>query len=46
LVGWGTTRIARARLGRRVFGLELEPRSGEILLRRAEAEGLAVVRAN
>lgn len=43
--GSGTTLIAAARLGQRSFLCELEPKFAEIVLRRAEAEGLAVERA-
>jgi DNA modification methylase len=42
--GSGTTLIAAQRLGRRSYLMELEPRYCEIILRRAEAEHLAVER--
>lgn len=41
-LGSGTTLVAAHRAGRRCFGLELEPRYCEVILRRAEAEGLSV----
>jgi adenine-specific DNA methylase len=39
-LGSGTTLIAAHRLGRRCFGCEIEPRYADVILRRAEAEGL------
>lgn len=39
-LGSGTTLIAAHRLGRRCYGCELEPRYCDVILRRAEAEGL------
>lgn len=42
--GTGTTIIASHRLGRRCYGLELEPKFGDIILKRCEAEGLVCVR--
>lgn len=44
-LGSGTTLIAAHRLNRRCFGCEIEPKYCEVVLRRAEAEGLAVERA-
>jgi len=44
-LGSGTTLIAAQRLGRRCFGVEIEPHYCEVVLRRAEAEGLTVERA-
>jgi DNA modification methylase len=44
-LGSGTTIIAAHRTGRRCYGLEIEPRYGEVILRRCEAEGLTVERA-
>lgn len=41
-LGSGTTLIAAHRAGRRCFGLEIEPRYGDVILARAEAEGLLV----
>jgi DNA modification methylase len=41
-LGSGTTLIAAHRLGRRCFGMEIGPRYCEVVLRRCEAEGLAV----
>jgi site-specific DNA-methyltransferase (adenine-specific) len=41
-LGSGTTLIAAHRLNRRCFGVEIEPRYCEVILRRAEAEGLSV----
>jgi DNA modification methylase len=41
-LGSGTTLVAAHRLGRRCYGCELEPRYADVILRRAEAEGLAV----
>ena len=43
-LGSGTTLIASHRMSRRCFGMELEPSYCDVILRRAEAEGLAVVR--
>jgi DNA modification methylase len=40
-LGSGTTIIAAHRLGRCCYGLELKPRYCDVILRRAEAEGLA-----
>jgi DNA modification methylase len=39
-LGSGTTLVAAHRLGRRCFGCEIEPRYADVILRRAEAEGL------
>lgn len=39
-LGSGTTLIAAHRTGRRCYGLETEPRYADVILRRAEAEGL------
>jgi site-specific DNA-methyltransferase (adenine-specific) len=41
-LGSGTTLIAAHRTGRRCYGMELEPRYADVILRRAEAEGLTV----
>jgi site-specific DNA-methyltransferase (adenine-specific) len=41
-VGSGTSMIAAHRTGRRCFGIELDPKYCEVILRRAEAESLAV----
>lgn len=38
--GTGTTMIGGARLGRKVYNCEIVPRSADVILRRAEAEGL------
>ena len=43
-LGSGTTLIAAHRTGRRCFGLDIEPRYVEVILRRAEAEGLSVAK--
>ena len=43
-LGSGTTLIAAHRLGRRCFGCEIEPRFADIVLKRAEAEGLVCER--
>jgi DNA modification methylase len=40
--GSGTTLIAAHRMGRRAYLCEIEPKYAEIILRRAEAEGLSV----
>lgn len=39
-LGSGTTLIAAHRLGRVCYGCEIEPRYGDVILKRAEAEGL------
>lgn len=39
-LGSGTTLIAAHRLGRRCYGCEIEPKFADIIVRRAEAEGL------
>lgn len=39
-MGSGTTLVAAHRLGRKCFGLEIEPRFCDVILRRAEAEGM------
>jgi DNA modification methylase len=44
-LGSGTTPIAAHRTGRRCYGVEIEPRYADVILRRAEAEGLTVERA-
>jgi DNA modification methylase len=44
-LGSGTTLIAAHRTGRRCYGVEIEPRYADVILRRAEAEGLTVERA-
>lgn len=43
-LGSGTTLIAAHRLGRRCYGMEIEPRYADVILRRAEAENLKVKR--
>lgn len=40
--GTGTTLVAAHRLGRVCHGCEIEPRYGDVILARAEAEGLSV----
>jgi DNA modification methylase len=42
--GTGTTLIAAHRTGRRCYGCEISPRYADVILRRAEAEGLTVER--
>ena len=44
-LGSGTTLIAAHRTGRRCYGMEIAPRYADVILRRAEAEGLTVERA-
>lgn len=44
-LGSGTTLIAAHRTGRRCYGCEISPRYSDVVLRRAEAEGLTVERA-
>ena len=44
-LGSGTTLIAAHRTGRRCYGMEISPRYADVILRRAEAEGLTVERA-
>lgn len=44
-LGSGPSLIAAHRTGRRCYGCEIEPRYGDVILRRAEAEGLTVERA-
>jgi DNA modification methylase len=44
-IGSGTTLIAAHRTGRRCYGCEISPRYADVILRRAEAEGLTVERA-
>lgn len=39
-MGSGTTLIAAHRLNRRCYGMEIEPKYGDVILKRAEAEGL------
>jgi site-specific DNA-methyltransferase (adenine-specific) len=39
-LGSGTTLIAAHRTGRRCYGMEIAPRYADVILRRAEAEGL------
>lgn len=41
-IGSGTTLIAAHRLGRVCYGCEIEPKYADVILRRAEAEGLTV----
>jgi DNA modification methylase len=43
-LGSGTTLIAAHRLGRVCYGCELEPKYCDVILRRAEAEGLTCVK--
>ena len=43
-LGSGTTLIAAHRLGRRCYGMEISPRYCDVILKRAEAEGLTVER--
>ena len=43
-LGSGTTLIAAHRTGRRCYGCELAPKYADVILRRAEAEGLTVER--
>lgn len=45
-LGSGTTLIAAHRTGRRCYGCEISPRYADVILRRAEAEGLTVERAD
>jgi hypothetical protein len=45
-LGSGTTLIAAHRLGRRCYGCEIEPRYADVILKRAEAEGLAVEKSD
>lgn len=44
-LGSGTTLVAAHRLGRTCYGCELEPKYADVILRRAEAEGLTCERA-
>jgi DNA modification methylase len=44
-LGSGTTLIAAHRLNRTCYGCELEPRYADVILRRSEAEGLTVEKA-
>lgn len=44
--GSGTTLIAAHRLGKRVYLCEISPRYADVILRRAEAEGLECVKAD
>lgn len=43
-LGSGTTLVAAHRLGRTCYGCELEPKYADVILKRAEAEGLTVER--
>ncbi len=45
-LGSGTTLIAAHRTGRRCYGCEISPKYADVILRRAEAEGLTVERAD
>ena len=45
-LGSGTTLIAAHRLARRCFGIEIEPKYCDVILKRATAEGLTVEKAN
>lgn len=42
-LGSGTTLIAAHRTGRVCYGIEIEPRYSDVVLRRAEAEGIAPI---
>ena len=44
-LGSGTTLVASHRLGRVCYGCELEPRYADVVLCRAEAEGLTCEKA-
>jgi DNA modification methylase len=44
-LGSGTTLIAAHRVGRVCYGCEIEPRYADVILKRAEAEGLECARA-
>jgi hypothetical protein len=44
-LGSGTTMIAAHRTGRRCYGMEIAPRYADVIIRRAEAEGLTVEHA-
>jgi DNA modification methylase len=44
-MGSGTTLIAAHRTGRRCYGMEISPKYADVILRRAEAEGLHCERA-
>lgn len=44
-LGSGTTLIAAHRLGRACFGCELDPRYADVILNRAEAEGLTCAKS-
>ena len=41
--GSGTTLIAANRTGRKCYGMELEPKYCDVILRRAEAEGIGPI---
>ena len=43
-LGSGTTMVAAHRVGRRCYGMEIAPRYADVILRRAEAEGLTCER--
>lgn len=43
-LGSGTTLIAAHRLGRVCYGMELEPRYADVILKRAEAEGMSAIK--
>ena len=43
-LGSGTTLIAAHRTGHRCYGMEISPRYADVILRRAEAEGLECIR--
>lgn len=45
-LGSGTTLIAAHRLGRVCYGCELDPRYADVVLKRAEAEGLACAKSS
>jgi len=45
-LGSGTTLIAAHRTGRRCYGMEIAPRYADVILRRAESEGLACERVD
>ncbi len=42
-LGSGTTLIAAQRTGRKCYGMEIEPKYCDVILRRAEAEGISPI---
>jgi DNA modification methylase len=42
-LGSGTTLIAAHRTGRKCYGMEIEPKYADVILRRAEAEGISPI---